>query len=241
MGEFCNAERGLRNDGYSLAQPLLYLARRAQIGVDWRKVPRFGDGDDARIAQRSVEMRAKREATVEDLYRVPENGKAELVDGALVLMSATGDLPGYAGREIVVSLRDYERRTKSGRAIPDNVGFLVNLPNRRSFSPDAAFYTGPPFGGRFIDGAPIFAVEVRSQEEYGPAAERAMAAKRTDYFAAGTLVVWDVDVLREKCVRVYRSTNPSEPTTYRRGDVAEAEPAVPGWRMPVADLFLPEG
>jgi hypothetical protein len=30
---------------------------------------------------------------------------------------------------------------------------------------------------------------------------------------------------------------PGAPTVYRRGDVAEAEPAVPGWTMPVDDLF----
>lgn len=184
-------------------------------------------------------MRTRREATVEDLYHVPENGKAELVNGELVLMSPTGDAPGHASLEIAVSLREYGRRTGRGRPIPDNVGFIVNLPNRRSFSPDAAFYTGPPFGGKFIEGAPVFAVEVRSVGEYGPAAERKMAAKRADYFAAGTLVVWDVEVLREGWVRVYRPTNPSEPTVYRRGDFAEAEPAVPEWTMPVDDLFLP--
>jgi len=32
-------------------------------------------------------------ATVEDLYRVPEHGKAEIVNGEIVLMSPTGGLP----------------------------------------------------------------------------------------------------------------------------------------------------
>jgi Uma2 family endonuclease len=64
-----------------------------------------------------------------------------------------------------------------------------------------------------------------------------MAAKRADYFAAGTLVVWDVDLLSDDVVRVYRSHEPEEPTIYRRGQVAEAEPAAPGWTMPVDDLF----
>ncbi len=45
----------------------------------------------------------------------------------------------------------------------------------------------------FLEGAPIFAVEVRSENDDGPAAERAMAQKRADYFACGTLVVWDVN------------------------------------------------
>ena len=38
-------------------------------------------------------------------------------------------------------------------------------------------------------------------------------------------------------MRVYRSADPTTPAIYRRGETAEAEPAVPGWTMPVDDLF----
>jgi Uma2 family endonuclease len=64
-----------------------------------------------------------------------------------------------------------------------------------------------------------------------------MARKRADYFAAGTQVVWDVDVLRDELVRVYAAEARESPRTYRRGEQAEAEPALPGWSMPVDDLF----
>lgn len=64
--------------------------------------------------------------------------------------------------------------------------------------------------------------------------------KNTDYFAAGTVVVWDVDGLPEECVRVYRASDPENPTIYRRGETAEAEPAVPGWTFVVDELFLLE-
>src|SRR5205807_3581491 len=140
----------------------------------------------------------RREATIDDLYRIEEDGKADIVNGELVLMSPTGDVPGSAPLEIVVSLRSYARKTKKGRAYGDNVGFVVSLPNRQSFSPDAAFYVGPRSGGKFLQGAPIFAVEVRSEADYGRRAEKLMAQKRADYFAAGTLAVWDVDVLVEE-------------------------------------------
>ena len=182
-------------------------------------------------------MRPHAKATVEDLYRVPENGKAELVNGEIVLMSPTGGVPGRSGGRIYISLDDYERRTGRGYAFPDNVGFVVDLPRRGSFSPDAAFHAGPLQGGRFLDGAPIFAAEVRSETDYGEKAEQEMAEKRADYFAAGTLVVWDVDVLRERVVRVYRAGDPDRPTIYRSGDIAEAEPALPGWSMLVDDLL----
>ena len=128
-------------------------------------------------------------------------------------------------------------------AFGDNVGFVVDLPNRQSFSPDSAFHGGTlpaDFDFDFIQGAPVFAVEIRSTHDYGLAAEARMAAKRADYFAAGTLVVWDVDIEREGRVRVYRTADPLNPSEYRRSATAEAEPALPGWSMPVDDLFPPE-
>ena len=182
-------------------------------------------------------MPIKTQATIDDLYHVPENGKAEIVNGELRLMSPTGALPSRAAGEIFVSLRAHARRTGVGRAYPDNAGFVVDLPNRKSFSPDAAYHLGADTRDKFLQGAPIFAVVVRSEDDYGPAAEAEMAAKRRDYFAAGTQVVWDADVLRSEVVSVYRATDPLNPTVYRRGQLAEAEPAVPGWTMPVDDLF----
>lgn len=183
-------------------------------------------------------MATRTEATIADLYRCAER-KAELVHGEIVVMSPTGGLPGYAAMEISASLREYARRTGAGFAVGDNVAFVVDLPHRKSFSPDASYYVGK-LDMRFIDGAPQFAVEVRSEGDYGAAAERNIAAKRADYFAAGTLVVWDVDLLNADVVRVYRASAPNTPTIFRRGAAAEAEPAVPGWSMPVDDLFPPE-
>jgi Uma2 family endonuclease len=63
-------------------------------------------------------MNIKTEATIDDLYRVPENGKAELVNGELVLMSPTGGVPGRAAGRIYRSLDDYERTVGGGYAFP---------------------------------------------------------------------------------------------------------------------------
>jgi Uma2 family endonuclease len=173
-------------------------------------------------------------ATLDDLRLVPE--KAELVGGEIVRRTPAGGRHVYATGEIVASLREYSRRTGRGCAIGDNAGFVVNLPNRRSFSPDAAFHVGP-LSEDFFDRAPVFAVEIRSRGDYGLAAEARLAAKRADYFAAGTIVVWDVDIERAACVRAYRAADPTVPSEHRRGEIADAEPAVPGWSMPVDDLF----
>ena len=167
----------------------------------------------------------------------PPGVRLELVNGEIVHMSPTGFMPGYAGDEVFVSLRAYSKRTGVGLAVGDNKAFRVDLPRRKSFSPDAAFYTGALTGMKFFEGAPDFAVEVRSESDYGPQAERRLAEKRADYFAAGTLVVWDVDLLSEEVVHVYRADDPERAKVYGRGEVAEAEPAVPGWTMAVDDLF----
>jgi Uma2 family endonuclease len=180
-------------------------------------------------------MSTKVEATIEDLYKV--EGKAELVNGEIVHMSPTGLHPHYAALRIATSLQTYEMDTQSGYAVCDNVGFVVDLPHRQSFSPDAAFYVGEDSEMKFLRGSPVFAVEVRSEGDYGPRAEREIAAKRADYFATGTQVVWDVDLLSDNVVKVYRANTPENPTVYRRGDMAEAEPAVPGWSLAVDDLF----
>jgi len=90
---------------------------------------------------------------------------------------------------------------------------------------------------KFLEGAPIFSVEVRSEDDYGRSAERAMAQKRADYFAAGTLIVWDVDLLSPDVVKSYNATDPDTPKIFRRGEVADAEPAVPGWKIPTDELF----
>jgi hypothetical protein len=49
-------------------------------------------------------MTTKARATIEDLYKAP--GKAEIINGEVVLISPTGDAPNYAAGEIFVSLRE---------------------------------------------------------------------------------------------------------------------------------------
>jgi Uma2 family endonuclease len=182
-------------------------------------------------------MASVAQATLDDLYRTAE--KAELIGGRIVIYMATGRKPGRVGGRIYRSLDDYAAQ-HGGEAFPDNVGYTVPLlpSGRESFSPDASYHKGPfpkdPM--RFIQGAPSLGVEVRSENDYSPAAETEMGEKRADYFQAGTEVVWDVDTVAE-CIHVYCATDPEHPVTFRRGDIADAEPAVPGWRVAVDWIF----
>lgn len=178
-------------------------------------------------------------ATLADLMKV--KGKAELIGGRIVQYMPTGILPNRVAARIFRSLDDYAIQTGVGEAYTDNLGYAIDPPlpsGRQSFSPDVSYNRGPlptnlmDFG----EGSPTFAVEVRSKDDYGPAKDRAYADKRKDYFFAGTLAVWDVDPLG-KTITLYRAADPTAPVVFRPGNTADAEPAVPGWRLKVDDLF----
>lgn len=86
---------------------------------------------------------------IDDLYRV--EGKAEIVNGKIIYLMVTGDERDYVGDEIFAWLRDYVKRSQIGLAIGDNKPFVVDLPHRKSLSPDAAYYLGPRTGMRFFE------------------------------------------------------------------------------------------
>ncbi|HMB06209.1 MAG TPA: Uma2 family endonuclease [Isosphaeraceae bacterium] len=178
---------------------------------------------------------ARKRAMLADLART--DGKAELIGGRIVPLMASGHRPSRVAFRITRGLDDYAEATGRGIAYADGMGFAVpELPSgRESFSPDSAFYVGPLSESpmRFIEGPPTLVVAVRSEDDYGEAAEAEQAAKRADYFTAGTLVVWDVDPVAD-CVHVSRAAEPDRPTTYTRGQTAEA---APGWRALVDGLF----
>lgn len=112
-------------------------------------------------------------ATIDDLYRV--EGKAELIGGRVVELMAIGLRPGEVATNILFSLRAHARASRTGFATGDGVGYTIpELPSsRESFCPDAAFHAGPPPTNlmKFVDGSPTFAVEVRSENDYGGYAE----------------------------------------------------------------------
>ncbi len=174
---------------------------------------------------------------VEELMRT--EGKAEIVNGKVERIMSTGRFPGRTALKIVASLLLYEEANGNGTAFGDSVGFLCQLPNRKSFSPDAAFYNGPgeEEDPGFLPEAPIFAVEVRSENDYGRRAEAAIAQKIAEYFAAGTLVVWDVDVIHGQVIAKFTAPDADNPQLFRRGETADAGDAVPGWTFNVDALF----
>ncbi len=177
-------------------------------------------------------------ATLDDLYRV--EGKAELIGGRIVPITATGRRPNLVAGRIYRSLAAHIETLGEGEVYTDNMEFAVPelSSGRESFSPDVSYYLGPfpPDAMRFVEGPPTFEVEVRSDNDYGTAAESALEAKRADYFEAGTRAVWDVDP-RGNCIRLYRTEAPDQPETFHKGHDAHAEPVIVGWRVDTDWVF----
>jgi Uma2 family endonuclease len=178
-------------------------------------------------------------ATLDDLLKV--DGKAELIAGRIVRIMPSGHAPSRAAFKIAISLELFAKQHGKGLAYADGIGYAIRPPlasGRQSFCPDASYYFGPLPQNRmrFIEGAPELAIEVWSETDYRPGAEQEMAAKRADYFEAGTKVVWDVDPEANE-VRSYRFGAPHQPIVFKAGDLADAEPALPGWRIPVDEIF----
>ena len=174
------------------------------------------------------------QSLIDELYAVET--KAEIVDGKVVLMGPTGSWPTRAAGFIFASLLEHEAANpdSGGVAYNDNVGILVDLPNRKSFSPDVCYcFDVEQHSMRFLETAPAFVVEVRSENDYGPAAEMKIKQKRLDYFSTGTTVVWDVDLQSEELITAYRCSAPDQKTVFCVGELAHAEPAVPGWKFAV--------
>ena len=177
--------------------------------------------------------------TLDDLLLV--EGKAELVGGRIIQSTPSGYIPSRVAFEIAILLRAYAAALGRGIAFADGVGYAIRPPlasGRQSFSPDASYYVGPPppDGMKFVEGPPVLAVEVRSEGDYSAKAQVEIADKRADYFDAGTAVVWDVDPLA-KTIVAYRATSPRQPQVVNSGQIADAEPSLPGFRVNVSDVF----
>ena len=137
-------------------------------------------------------------ATLDDLYRV--EGKAELVSGKIIHYVASGDVPSEVAFEIAVRLAHIrEADAALARHYPDGLGYAMIPPlssGRESFQPDASYYTGPLAKESHAICRRCAGIRRRS-----PRAKAIMAPRRkskwprneTDYFEAGTLIVWDVD------------------------------------------------
>ncbi|HSF41267.1 MAG TPA: Uma2 family endonuclease [Thermoanaerobaculia bacterium] len=172
--------------------------------------------------------------TGEELLRMPDLGPCELVDGRIVPMTPPGDEHGDIEAELVMRLRLYGKESKRGRAVTGDTGIYIRRDPDTVRGPDVLFISkerdAKPRAKGYFEVAPELVVEVLSPD-HRPGQ---MREKLRDYFSADVKVVWVVDP-KARRVLVYRSL--TDITEFRVGQALTDEELLPGFSLPVSDLF----
>jgi len=181
-------------------------------------------------------MTAGTKMTAEELLRMPDDGfRYELVRGELVKMPPAGEEHGDIAMRMAGPLWNYVEANKLGRVYIAEPGFLIASNPDTVRAPDVAFVSQKQIeevrpGRGYRRGAPDLAVEVISPSDTYTEVED----KVHDWLDAGTLMVIVVNP-RRQTVTVYRSR--TDIVILTKDEVLEGQDVVPGWTLPIADLF----
>ncbi len=180
---------------------------------------------------RSMKVRAK--ATIEDLTKMPIDGrKYELVDGE-TLVSPTGMRHSEIAVKISHIFATFLEKSPIGKVYSADVGII--LPNENLRSPDVTFVRNEKLPGgqspeSFGQIVPDLAVEVLSPGD----SLSQIGRKIGEYLECGVPLVLLVDPAHET-VTTYRSLTDTE--LLHGEDVLTAEPVLPGCSCPVSRFF----
>lgn len=175
--------------------------------------------------------------TADELLRMPDGDRFELVDGELVEREM-GSLSSWVSGRVSSRLDQHAERV-GGWAFPDGTAYRCydDDPDRVR-KPDASYIRpgrlpGDEIPEGFITIPPDLAVEVISPN----ATYRDVEAKVAEYLDAGVPLVWLINP-DNRSVRVFRGNHPS--IQLRAGDELSDEEVLPGFRCSVAELFPPQ-
>jgi Uma2 family endonuclease len=175
--------------------------------------------------------------TAEDLLRMPDDGfRYELVKGELKKMAPAGHWHGRIAINMTTPLAQHVRAQNLGAVYAAETGFKLASDPDVVRAPDIAFIrrervdeVGNVEG--YWPGAPDLAVEVISPSDtYTEVQEKVF-----DWLEAGTRMVIVV-MPRRRAVAVYRSLTDIVMLTEK--DALDGGDVVPGWTLPVRDLFV---
>ena len=176
---------------------------------------------------------ATRHMTADELLEMPDDGfRYELVRGELRKMPPPGYDHELFGGNLYFSMRLHVQANRLGRVSSAN-GFLLASDHVRA--PDVGFILAerarePGATPGYFPGPPDIAVEVISpSDRYGDVEE-----KVEDWLAAGTLAVIVVNP-RNRTVRIHQPG--MNATQLTEDDALEVPKVIPGWRMPVREIF----
>ncbi|HEX8341146.1 MAG TPA: Uma2 family endonuclease [Tepidisphaeraceae bacterium] len=178
-------------------------------------------------------------ATEDDCVRTVESktgGLVELVAGTLV-EKPVGYREAMLAAEIVFHIQQFVRTNRLGIVLPPDGMHRMTQGNVRE--PDVSFTAWGDMPGRQLpDGkvfpsSPTLAIEVLSESNTA----KEMRAKRQEYFGSITKLVWQVD-LETRTIDVF--ANPADSDAFTRltvADTLDGGAALPGFTLPVAEVF----
>ena len=178
----------------------------------------------------------QRKTTAEELFEMPDDGyRYELVRGELRKMAPAGSEHGDIAADVHIDLGAYVKANNLGRTRIAEPGFILERDPDTVRAPDVAFVRRERLEAlgrtaRYWSEAPDLAIEVISPNDRYTEVEEKVA----EWLAAGTRMVVVANP-RSRTVRVHRST--TDVVTLTMGDVLDGGDVVPGWRMPVAEIF----
>jgi Uma2 family endonuclease len=173
--------------------------------------------------------------TAEEFAALPEDEQSgyELMRGRLVPVGQPSFGHGDVALWLGAALTRYVRAHRLGRVAGGDPFFIFERDPDTVRGPDIAFVRTerlPADLDRFLELVPDLAVEVRSPSDRRGKVE----AKARWYIEQGVPLVWLADP-RRSSVTVFRPGRP--PVTLGSGDVLDGEDVVPGFQMPVAEIF----
>ena len=174
--------------------------------------------------------------TAEELLLMPDDGiRRELVEGEVQEMNPAGNVHGRIAARFSARLFQYVEHHGIGIVFAAETGFKISSNPDTVRAPDVAFVrrerveqVGEVEG--YWPGAPDLAVEVVSPNDSFAGVEEKVAT----WLGAGTRPVVVIEP-RTKTVTVRSSR--TEIRVLTGGDVLEVGDAVPGWKIPVDDVF----
>ena len=174
--------------------------------------------------------------TAEELLNMPDDGyRYELVRGVLKKMASVGHTGGFYEANAIGELRAFVKSNRLGRTYSSSTGFLLERDPDYVLAPDAAFVRRERVEEveevhGFFPGVPDFVAEVISpSDQYADVYE-----KVGEWLNAGARMVIVINP-RNRTVSVH--TSDADTVTLTEDDTLDGGPVVPGWRLPVIDLF----